>query len=571
MKVNITRPDVPEILGSRPSCPNDKPSAIQWLSRLGCLSIFAAAATIAASEPAAFRGPEPVKGKSPRAGKLPLLPPSPRTGRNTPPFLRRQNDFRLPHQRAAAASAALAGNDNCPGTPVPPGVYTAQSPYIDSGDTTNGNDTVKNFGGGYYYSYSQGPDHFYSFTLTAIGPNPKIEVSTTSLTYDPMIYLLNGLTGNRCPANLSNDVVALIVADHFQPGGTEYLSGDFSFLPLNVPLHLGIDSRNSAGTHGQGQYTVKFQDLTIGPSTAPPANDAPLDMDGDGRSDFVIARDNAGQTAWYTRGANDTFMQPVNWGAPGDIFVPANYDADGKVDFAVWRPGAQGRFYVIRSQTQTLMIEDFGQTGDEPSVTSDYTGDGLADLAVFRPAAAPGAGAYWHIRSLAPGGTYTVRQFGEFGDKPVPGHYSDFNAKEIAVRHTIGAEGEFKWLTSWGTMYQATFGAADDMVAPGDYNGDGIDDFAIVRPGPDGLFVWDVQINYVIYGSDGNFTRSVWGVAATDILTPGDYDGDGRTEFSVWRPGNPGTFYQKVPNTGIMRTVSWGQNGDSPVANSLVR
>src|SRR5207244_753848 len=48
------------------------------------------------------------------------------------------------------------------------------------------------------------PDHVYSFTLTGLGPNPKIEVSTTSGTYRPLIYVMDGRSNGGCPAGTGN-------------------------------------------------------------------------------------------------------------------------------------------------------------------------------------------------------------------------------------------------------------------------------------------------------------------------------------------------------------------------------
>jgi len=65
--------------------------------------------------------------------------------------------------------------------------------------------------------------------------------------------------------------------------------------------------------------------------------------------------------------------------------------------------------------------------------------------------------------------------------------------------------------------------------------------------------------------------RAIWGVAATDIIAPGDYDGDGKTEYSVWRPGTPGVFYMLTAGTGRFTTTAWGAAGDIPVASYNVR
>src|SRR5205823_3106095 len=101
--------------------------------------------------------------------------------RSKPALLKRQSEFRLPHQNGGIDMlASMAGSDDCPGTAIPGGNYTAAAPFIGSGDTTGANDTVTRLQ--YYYYYGEdasGPDQVYSFTLTGRGPNPQIEVSAT--------------------------------------------------------------------------------------------------------------------------------------------------------------------------------------------------------------------------------------------------------------------------------------------------------------------------------------------------------------------------------------------------------
>jgi len=188
---------------------------------------------------------------------------------SNPALLKRQSAFRLPHQQGTFDSvlAVAARNDDCPGRVIPNGTYTDAAPYIDSGDTTGANDTVTNVGTSYYYYYysvgpdTHGPDHIYSFTLTARGPNPRIELPTNSQTYKPIIYVLQGGPAGSCPAgtgNISSGPLALS-----QTIFNGLTSMDIQFLPLNVPLHLFVDAVAN-DSHGSGPYTIRIKDVTIG-------------------------------------------------------------------------------------------------------------------------------------------------------------------------------------------------------------------------------------------------------------------------------------------------------------------
>ncbi len=63
---------------------------------------------------------------------------------------------------------------------------------------------------------------------------------------------------------------------------------------------------------------------------------------------------------------------------------------------------------------------------------------------------------------------------------------------------------------------------------------------------------------------DGSIGNVNFGLS-TDIFTPGDYDGDGRTDIAVWRSSN-GTFYVLRSSDNATVSFQFGTNGDEPVA-----
>lgn len=96
----------------------------------------------------------------------------------------------------------------------------------------------------------------------------------------------------------------------------------------------------------------------------------------------------------------------------------------------------------------------------------------------------------------------------------------------------------------------------------GDFDGDHREDFAVWRPQPPGTLGADWQILYanggqtsLNYGQDG------------DTPVPADYDGDGRTDLGIFRPTLGGTdwYAMSVWYGTEIRTKDFGQPNDIPV------
>jgi hypothetical protein len=243
----------------------------QWRQRLGYCSLFAAVPAMLASNTSQAHADEVKKPEVVFAGQTRRLLERSRESYSTPELLKRQSDFRLPHQKDDSdLLTPQNGTDDCPGRAIPAGSYPLSAPYIDSGTTIGASNTINrvafNYYGYCYYGFdTMGPDHIYSFVLNSRGANPVIQVSTTSGTFRPLIYILDGRGPNACPAGtelfLCNELT-----DSFSPGpgGTATInSQQMANLPLNVPLYLVIDS-TFGGAGSSGPYSLRMQDVSIG-------------------------------------------------------------------------------------------------------------------------------------------------------------------------------------------------------------------------------------------------------------------------------------------------------------------
>lgn len=304
------------------------------------------------------------------------------------------------------------------------------------------------------------------------------------------------------------------------------------------------------------------------------SNAKTVDFDGDGKTDPAVLRNTGGgpngQVTWFIQNSSGVPVSTQrDWGMVGDFFVPEDYDGDGKTDIAVWRPGPpfNAYFYILQSSTVTLRFDQFGQVGDDPTVVGDYDGDGKADPAVYRSGPSAGDHSFWYYRgSTGPNsGLIIGTEWGQNGDFPAPGDYDGDGKNDFGVQRNFGG-GQAIFFMKQTTAGNANFvfGTPGDFIVPGDYDGDGKTDIATVR-GVSGQIHW-----FIRRSSDGVSTATVFGASASDYPTQGDWDGDGKTDLATWRPDVDPTlnfFRWRRSSDSTDTSVEWGQNADYPVAN----
>ncbi len=136
----------------------------------------------------------------------------------------------------------------------------------------------------------------------------------------------------------------------------------------------------------------------------------------------------------------------------------------------------------------------------------------------------------------------------------------------------------FKWRFGSDSSVAATGAYIDDIAVYGsyvcstvgpstssaraDFDGDGKTDVSVFRPS---------EGNWYLNRSTDGFVAYNFGIS-TDVLTPADYDGDGKADTSVFRgtaDGSQPDFY--ILNSGgfTVTGYSWGSPGDIPVVGDF--
>lgn len=110
-------------------------------------------------------------------------------------------------------------------------------------------------------------------------------------------------------------------------------------------------------------------------------------------------------------------------------------------------------------------------------------------------------------------------------------------------------------LTSGLFVVDASHAAENGKNVVSDFDGDGKTDFSVFRPSSGD---WTVEKS-----SDGTQSTLNWGLPG-DLITPGDYDGDGKTDHSIFRPST-GAWWFIMSSNGSRPAVQFGVDGDIPV------
>jgi subtilisin-like proprotein convertase family protein len=268
--------------------------------------------------------------------------------------------------------------------------------------------------------------------------------------------------------------------------------------------------------------------------------------------------------------------------SPNDFVDTTDVDGDRIADPTVWTSGPAGtaRFQVRLSSTRLSVLRTvvFGQTGDDPTQSGDYDGDGLDDLGVFRapPFGDPAGPLAVLVRRSSDGGLTTISTgTGNDGDQfPISGFdYSGDGLADVVIQETdtvTPANGRFRVFNGQTGAPTGTFvfGLNSDLMIPGNHTGTAQADFTVNRTVA-GNRIWETRDS-----ATALVQPAVTFGVTNDSRMGGDYDGDGLSDYANWRgsstPGASQFLIRPSTNTALTWTLVAGQLNDFPIAASRV-
>ena len=140
----------------------------------------------------------------------------------------------------------------------------------------------------------------------------------------------------------------------------------------------------------------------------------------------------------------------------------------------------------------------------------DFNANNIHDVSLFHP-----DNHKWYIKDQL------TSTYGTSDCLPVPGDYNGDGATDLAVVDRTRPDGRAKWYIRDQAVF--IYGRDDWIPVSGDYDGNGTTDAALFDPDTGKWYVKDQFIT--VYG-------------AGCIPVPGDYDGDGTTDIAVYNPDN---------------------------------
>ncbi len=281
------------------------------------------------------------------------------------------------------------------------------------------------------------------------------------------------------------------------------------------------------------------------------------DFNGDGMDDIAYFTRSVSGDVYVALSNGAGFDAPTQWHGAfsygSELPLVGDFNGDGRDDVATFTRGRSGDVYVALSNgsafvgTAVRWHNAFAYNDEIPAV-GDVTCDGRDDIITFNRG---GFGDVYVAKSTGSSFTGTADlwhgAFAYGNDIPVVGNFNGAagcddiavfrrgyldasNRGDVSVALSNGSSG-FGSLTKWHEFFGINF----ELVAGGDFNGDGRDDIAAFKRGAYG----DVFVA-TSTGSAFSGTGNVWHNAFAynrDIPGIGNFNGGSRDDILMFQPG----------------------------------
>ena len=412
----------------------------------------------------------------------------------------------------------------------------------------------------------------YQFSGLANGGNYTISPSFLNHYFTPP---------NRSFSNLSSNQIADFTASNVCIWAICAQNGKIAFVRSN------IFTMNSDGTN-QTNITNNpaFDDA---PSYSPNGAKIAFSTNRDGNSEIYVMNADGSSPVRLTNNSASDISPNYSYDGASIVFVS---DRDGNQE--IYKMNADGTNQVrLTTDAQNQHVPAFSPDGQKIIFTTNATmtpwklwmmnADGTNQQQFPDP---PGASHYYNHPSYSPNGQKIIFTYGDdvtsqsawtmnadgtnraqlsgVGRSP---RYSPDGTKLVFSNpfvpfqgiYTSNADGtgslrittQFDELADWQPL-------AVPRRAAFDFDGDGRSDISVFRPSNG---AW-----YILQSTAGLWVP-VWGLS-DDKLVPADYDGDLKTDVAVWRPSD-GNFYILNSFDGTVRIENFGLSGDVPTGGDF--
>ncbi|MBV9958065.1 MAG: VCBS repeat-containing protein, partial [Acidobacteria bacterium] len=390
--------------------------------------------------------------------------------------------------------------------------------------------------------------------LAVVGA-PRYLPGNTGAVY---VYKRNGTSWSR---------QARIINNNSNFGSSVAISGDT--IIIGDP---GVDSAAGAayiyrlnGSTWELQTTLVGVDRgpsdRFGNSVAIEGNTAVIGVFGDNTdagfdtgSVYVYARSGTTWTQQAFLTANDA--QPFDFfgtsvAISGNTIAIGAYGCDGPSTFETGAAYVFQRSGTTWSRVAKLVATD-GKSDDKLGWSIAINGNNIVAGAYYYdlPNRQNTGAAYLFQRS----GSFWVQSSLDFLDNGAPG---DLYGNGVAISDNTIISGspnhDKEDALNYGAAYAYIF--HPNLRNTNDFEGDGRTDLSVFRPADNTWYAKESSNSLL-------FTRQ-FGTSG-DLLAPADYDGDGRTDVAVFRPSSGSWFILQSSNS-VIRSRQFGTSGDLPV------